>query len=189
MREVRKFVGEEYLKNFGEPSVTVRLQGEEAADPKRPAILDLFIWYPDRNSDLTTFATCGMAQIEIQGVEYRSELLFAMMGKPTPEKEREILEFLGNLALYPIGKKEPLQWWFSMEMTGEVPGFPKCNSVVLHPPFNEQGWAVMHFDLFDIQLFNVVPLTEQEHRLKKEKGVNALQQYLANKQVNIFKPR
>ncbi len=194
--ELHNFIGEQFQENFGSPSSTFRFQSEPNPIPdvfkdeeSSPELLDVFMWYPDKSSDLTTFATCGSSQRVASKSSKRFELLWAFQGKLDSDTEKSMLEFLANVAIFPFQKGDEFNWWFSMEMTGDIPGFPGCNSIILHPPFHEKGWAVMHSDLFDKNLYNVVPLTAYEHNLKKEKGIQALQDFFFQKKVNIFAPR
>ncbi len=194
MKETQEFIASQFAKNFGEPSLVYRFHAEanpipDAFKENLPETLDLYIWYPDKHSDLTTFATCGMSNLAFPHSDKRGELLLALEGKPAKETEKQIAEFMANLAIFPFKNSEIYSWWFSMDLTGDVPGFPGCKALTLHPPFSEEGWALIHTDLYDIQLFNIVPLTPYEHKIKREQGVEALQNFFYDRKVNIFAPR
>ncbi len=189
-----EYIRNQYQENFGTPSLALRFNSDanpvpEAFREPMPEYLDIYIWYPDDKSDLTTIATCGMSSVAFKDVDYRGELLLALELKPSKETEKQLVEFIANLCVFPFQQKQTYKWWFSMSLTGNVPGFEPCNAIVLHPPFTENGWAVINTDLFDVQLFNVVPLTEHEHKIKIEQGVGSLQNYLGDRKVNVFAPR
>ena len=66
----------QYQENFGTPSLALRFNSDanpvpEAFREPLPEYLDIYIWYPDDKSDLTTIATCGMSSVAFKDVDYR----------------------------------------------------------------------------------------------------------------------
>ena len=192
--ELHKFVEDQYIENFGTPAFSLRMQGGQ--DDRFPPLLDLYFWEPDDKTDLTTIATNGISQkpfvkIDPYGkeVNHRGELNFYIVGKVPQEKQNALAEFIANIALVPFSNDEPLMYWTSYGLNGTVPEFPTCPAIVLHPPFSEEGWAMMDFKDFPIFLFNVVPLTEVEHNiLTSNNATNPenLMKHLEKNKTNIF---
>ena len=189
--ELHEFVRQETVRNFGEPSHSMRFQGPEEPNPFSPfpPFLDIYVWKPDTDSDLTTCGTNGISQRPLTGHEFRGEVHFAIQGKISAELEKQLGEFLANLALFPFSNKTSFDWWSSFGLSGVIPGFKTCNAIVLHPPFHEQGWAQMHWDEFDIKILNAVPITSEEHTIITSKSIPALQDFWGDKQINLFKQR
>jgi hypothetical protein len=115
-----------------------------------------------------------------------SELLFWVQGRLSESLERNIAEFLANLALFPFFDAIRFSWWTSMRLDAVLPGYKTCNAVVLHPPFQENGWAQMQSPWGDIQLLNVVPITEEEVEVKERKGYIELQELFYQQKVDLF---
>ena len=195
--ELYKFVEEQYVENFGAISSKLRMQGGQ--DKRFPPMLDLYFWQPDDKTDLTTIATNGISQMPFvkedasgKEVTHRGELNFYVAGKLTEEKQNNLAEFIANLSLVPFSNDEPLMYWTSYELNGTVPEFPTCPAIVLHPPFSEEGWAMMDYKDFPIFLFNIVPLTKEEHNiltLNNSTNPENLMKNLEKNKTNIFTGR
>ena len=195
--ELYKFVEEQYVKNFGAMSGRACMQGSQ--DERFPRKLDVYFWDPDDKTELTTIATNGISQMPFvkedeygKKVTHRGELNFYVAGKLNKKNQNNLAEFIANFSLVPFSDNKPLMYWNSYGFTGTVPEFPTCPAIVLHPPFSEEGWAMMDYKDFQIFLFNIVPLTKEEHNiliLNNTTNPENLVKYLEKNKTNIFKGR
>jgi hypothetical protein len=164
-------VREAYRANFGPEQALLKLTGSERED--LPSELELLLWYPDAHSDLSTIATVGMSTLAmVDGT--RAELHMAWMGRVDEGTEKSLVEFLANLAVSPFLTQQQWNWWTVLGLDGAVPGFGKKNGVLLHPPFHEEGWAMLESPAGKVKIFNVVPIFEDERLLLENHGPQAL---------------
>jgi hypothetical protein len=195
------------LANFGPTASQFRLGG----DPTRtdlPSSLEVWMWHPDSHSDLTTLATCGICDQtlpnkadpknplqNLEGSGERVELHWAWMGKVDPELEVQRVQWLAQMALVPWMGADPFAWGQVLSLAGDIPGFPGCNGILLHPPFTDDGWAFaegpqseVHANSARIRILNVVPLRNDERLLASEHGLRPLFERWEREDRNPFKP-
>src|SRR5215831_14185895 len=172
-----------HIEHFGEPDCSLVFDDGKQIDGF-PSRVDVFIWNPDDESDMTTFATIGMASLPLPKASHRAELHFAIRKSLDQKEIHGVSYFLANLAMYPFQIGEPLDWWHTLSNPGEIPLFLTAKCVLLHPRFVKEGWDSITTDEGDVHILNVVPITQSEKDLRK---VSAILDRL--QEVDIFEPR
>ncbi len=197
--------------NFGPTASQFRLGG----DPERPELpseLEIWLWHPDAHSDLSTLATCGLAAQRMpdskdpDSLGERAELHFAWLGKVSPELEVERVRWLAQLALVPWNGGEAFAWGQVLSLAADIPGFPGCNGVLLHPPFSDEGWAfaqgpeiLQEHSTNQVdptqqapetvaRIHNIVPLQNDERLLASQHGLKPLFERWQREDRNPFQP-
>ena len=85
LREVYR----QHLEHFGEPTNSIRFDdGKKQAG--WPDLIDVFIWDPEPDLDITTFSTIGMSAEPLPGVSHRAELHFAVRQQINPEVQKNM---------------------------------------------------------------------------------------------------
>lgn len=178
-----KKVYDEHIRNYGEPDESFVYDDPNPISgfPKR---IDVFVWNADADCDIATFSTIGMSDQPMNGAKHRAELQFAIRQRFTKEEMGPITLFMANLAMHPFHTKSFFDWHHTIPEPGQIPLFDTAQSVWLHPPFVEGGWAKISSWLTEIRLLNIVPITTEELALK---GVQERSDALDG--VDIFSPR
>jgi hypothetical protein len=182
----------EYQKNFGNEDSVFKFSSPEdvkTQDENLPKQLEVWLWRPDKLSDLTTFATAGMSYIPQGEKSLRTELHFSIQGKLQEEEENYLAQFLANLSLHPFLTQNTFDWWSTLHLTGIIPTYDDCNSVLLHPPFHEKGWAQIDFKNYNAKILNVIPIPESELLLARQRGIEELQKLWERAEINTFERR
>lgn len=182
----------EYQKNFGNEDSVFKFSSPvdaEKQDSNVPNQLEVWLWRPDKVSDLTTFATAGMSFIPQGEKALRTELHISIQGKLQEDEENYIAQFLANLSLHPFLTNNTFDWWSTLQLTGTIPTYDDCNSVLLHPPFHEKGWAQIDFKKYNAKILNVIPIPESELLLARQRGIEELQKLWEKAEINIFERR
>lgn len=188
--EIVKLVYREHINNYGEPSKSWRFDNPPSGETKSlPSIIDVLVWPPENNIDMTTFATIGMSEKPMSGVNYRAELHFAVEGELDERAINKITIFLANLCMYPFKNSTFFDWWHILPNSGNIPEFPSASSVLLHPAFVKGGWELITTEFGQVKILNVIPITKFEYNLSKENGVNQLLDYLDDNKISYFAPR
>lgn len=172
-----------HIEHFGEPNRSVVFDDRKQIDgfPNR---VDVLIWYPNGECDITTFATIGMASLPLPKANHRAELHFAIRKSLEQSQIKDVSRFLANLAMYPFQIGEPLDWWHTLSRPGEIPLFSTAKCLLLHPRFVNEGWDSIATDEGDVHILNAVPITKEEKDLRE---VSAILDRLG--EVDIFEPR
>jgi hypothetical protein len=186
----------QYQKNFGNEDSIFKFSAPSDSQEKDstqnsnlPKQLEVWLWRPDKISDLTTFATAGMS-FQTQGQkQIRTELHFSIQGTLQEAEENNLAQFLANLSLHPFLTDNTFDWWNTLDLTGTIPGYDDCNSVLLHPPFHEKGWAKIDFKNYNAKILNVIPIPKSELLLARERGIEELQKLWERAEINIFERR
>lgn len=181
-----QLVGQVYLEHiahFGEPDESIVYDGGKAISgfPER---IDVLVWEPTADLDITTLATIGMSDAAMPGASHRAELHFAVRKELARDEMEAASLFLANLAMYPFHHEMSLDWWNTIQKPGAIPAFDKAQSALLHPRFVEDGWDTIHVDGTEVRILNVVPVTLDELKLKQ---VDRLAEELGK--IDIFAPR
>jgi hypothetical protein len=199
LREVYR----EYMKRFGEPATSIvfdqtnRNRSTALDDLIQPGgipdRIEVFIWEPDHEHDVTMFLTIGMAVFPLPKVTHRAELHFAVRKPLTHEEQHAVSCFLANLAVYPFHHGEPLDWWHTMSNPGEIPLYSTAKCLLLGR-YTKKGWDnkngwwdLLTTDEGDIRILTVVPITQQEKDLGGTVGLGAIRERLDA--IDIFTPR
>ncbi len=188
--EIVKNVYREHIEKFGEPAQSFRYDNQSSDNGiSYPQFVDVMIWVPDEDVNMTTFATIGMSDKAMKGVDYRVELHLAVEGALDENTTGKLTIFLANLSLYPFMNSTYFDWWHTVPNAGNIPGFPSTQSLLLHPAFVKDGWDLICTDLGHIKIINIVPITKEEQQMSKEKGINALLDYLDENEISYFARR
>jgi len=188
--EIVKKVYREHIEKFGEPTRSLRYDKKEPYDSNAyPPFIDVMIWSPEEDLNMTTFATIGMSDMPMKGADYRIELHMSVEGELDEETAANITIFLANLAQYPFINSTYFDWWHTVPNAGEIPGYKTTHSLLLHPAFVENGWDLICTDYGHVKIINVIPITKEEQLMSKEKGINFLLDYLEENEVSYFARR
>ena len=180
----------EHISKFGEPARSVSYENPPSdSDDIYPSSIDVMVWSPDNEVNITTFATIGMSEKVMQGADHRAELHFSVEGTLGTELTSEITMFMANLSLYPFMNNTYFDWGYTLPGIGKVPGFPAAGSLLLHPAFMEDGWDLISTDDAEVKIINVIPVTQKEYMLSKEKGINAMLDYMDENNISFFQQR
>lgn len=181
---IRKIFSE-HIANYGEPDQSYRFDSRHTrSEILALDVLDVMIWRPTDDCEMTTFATIGMAERPMKDASHRVELHFAIRGKLSAKEESESARFLADIAVYPFFNDCNLNWWHTIRQA-EIPQFARCCAILFHPAFVENGWQIIECDEMRVHLLNVVPITKEELELKR-KDLNELVDYLADSDIDLF---
>ena len=130
-----------------------------------PARIDVFIWDPTDDCNMSTFSTIGMSAIPLQAT-HRAEVHFSIRRLLSNSEKHDAARFLANLAMYPFSIDEPLDWWHTISRPGNIPLYRAAECVLLHPRFANGGWDSIATSEGEVRLWNVVPITQEERALR-----------------------
>lgn len=180
----------EHIDKFGDPFRSVRYENPPSdSDDIYPSFIDVMIWSPDDEVNITTFSTIGMSEKKMRGADHRAELHFSVEGLLNDELMSQITLFMANVSLYPFMNDSYFDWGHTLPNIDSVPGFPAARSLLFHPAFMEEGWDLIATDEADVKIINIIPITKDEHVLSKEKGINAMLDYMDEQGISFFTPR
>ncbi len=179
----------EHVEHFGEPAASIMFDASARA-PDAPPAPDLLvmIWRPEKGCPMTTFATVGASTRSMPGTGKRVEFHFSVRGRVPAKVEREVTLFLANLSTYPWDHGHVLDWWHTLSSVGEIPGFPLCCAILLHPRFTEEGWDTVKHGRQQVRILNAVPITANELAVTRL-DLRALLRRWAEDRIDIFKDR
>ncbi len=175
-----------HLDHFGEPDEGIVFDDPPPLNDTFPSRIDVFIWQPTADCDVTTFATIGMAARPMSGSRHRAELHFGIRDSLTPANQRKVAAFMANLAIYPFYHQTSFDWWHRIRQPGKIPMFPSCPSLFFHPRFVADGWDTVVFQDTDIRLLNIIPVTQAEYDLGSPAKALA---YMADNELDFLTPR
>ncbi len=188
--EIVKSVYHEHIAKFGEPSRSYRYENTPSNESiVYPSHVDVMVWDPEEDFLMTTLCTIGMSAQPMNGVDYRVELHMSIAEEMDEELVGELTVFLANLSLYPFMYSTFFDWWHTLPNVGNIPGYSEPRSLLLHPAFVKDGWDLMCTAGTHVKILNVIPITNDEQTLSKEKGVEALINYLFENEISYFDRR
>lgn len=155
----------------------------------RPTLKHVMVWPADDEVDVSTFQTIGMSERTIPDADYSAELhmgIRAFLRKP--ERER-VSRYLANVAEYAFDHQRALDWWHTVSNPGEIPHFPGCKHLMLHPRFTEEGFDTVPDADGVVKVFFVVPITPLERHLLVDHGRDEFIDYVADKEIDLFSDR
>lgn len=182
VNEIAKEIYQSYVEHFGEPDDSM-LFNDDTLPNGFPNFIDVMIWNPDEEIDITTFSTIGMSTASMKD-DSRAELSFAIRKQLTEDEQNKVCTFLANLALYPFFNETTLSWWHKLYEPGDIPVFSTASSLLLHPAFIEDGFDKIETSEGRVKILNLVPLRQEEVELKE---IDKILQKLEG--VDIFNPR
>jgi hypothetical protein len=132
--------------------------------------LEVLVYRPANATDVTAFATIGMAGQEMSaapgpGGGGRAELHLRRRGELARIQERNIALRLANLAVHPFRTEAQLNWGHLIGFGEDFPTFPGCQAVFLSGPLSAGGLDYVRTSVDDVRIINVVPITEAEREL------------------------
>lgn len=149
--------------------------------------IDVLIYRPTAELDMTSLATVGMAGAEMPSGG-RAELRFAREGRLGPADENAIATQLANLAVHPLIARTPIGWGEIIGLEDEFPTFPGCPAVFLSGPFTAEGRGYIDTAEGKVRVINVVAITEAERaQARTMPPIDFLQDLMDR--VNIFTAR
>jgi hypothetical protein len=189
--QIVKSVYKEHINRFGEPNNSVRFgDGEPVKGEEHlPSFVDVFIWKSDEEVDINTFSTIGMSDKDMNGADFRSELHFSVRGHLTDAEITKINTFLANISVYPFIQDTHFDWFQLLSNPGQIPCFDKATSILFHPAFIENGWDTIENEEKLVKILNVVPITEDERQIMKDKGFSALAEHFEKNNIDLFQRR
>lgn len=188
--ELVKAVYRAHIQNFGEPAQSIRYDNPPSYDPDTyPSFIDVMVWPPEEDLNMTTFSTIGMSEKPMNGADFRAELHFAIEGALNKELTSKITIFLANLSIYPFMNSTYFDWWHTLPNVSSIPGFESTTSVLIHPAFMKGGWNSISLKEEHVKILNIIPITKEEQALSKDKGVKYLLDYLEKNEISYFKRR
>lgn len=129
--------------------------------------LDVLVYRPTSTTDMTSFASIGMAEKEMPvapgpGGGGRAELYFRRRGPLPRSDEYAIAVRLANLAIHPFVTGQQLNWGHIIGFGDDFPTFPGCRAVFLAGPLSAGGLDYVRTSGGAVRVINVVPITEAE---------------------------
>lgn len=181
----------EHIEHYGEPNESIRFGGDTNAKGEEhiPSLIDIFVWLPNEDIDITTFSTIGMSDKPMNETEHRVELHFAIRKNLKETEISKISTFLANMAVYPFLNNTFFDWYHILSNPLEIPDFETANTILFLPAFVKNGWDTIQFNKQIIKILNVVPITNIEKEIMKNRGIDALYSYFESEQIDIFKGR
>jgi len=159
-------------------------------DDSWPQRIDVLIWEDDADLDITTFATVGMCDRPMTHADHRCELHFSIRRPASDTDLNRVANFCANLAVYPFANQTFFDWVQTINSPGEIPYFPNCSALLLHPAFVEDGWDTMEFEGTKINIMNLVPVTSDELETRRQANDPfAIFDYLAENEIDVFRDR
>ena len=147
------------------------------------------VWPADATSDVTAFNTLGMSERPIPGADYCAELHLGIRGGLDEPARAEVGRFLANLAQFPFHRSVELDWWELIREPGPIPSFPNCRHLLLHPRLAGDGIDVLDDPDGPVKLFYVIPITPLERRLMLERGRQAFQEHVRDRDIDLLTDR
>lgn len=129
--------------------------------------LDVLVYRPRSGTDMTSFATIGMAAKEMPAVPGpggggRAELHLRRRGPLTRSEEHAIAVRLADLAVHPFVTGTQLNWGHMIGFREDFPTFAGCRAVFLAGPLSAEGLDYVHTSAGAVRVINVVPITDAE---------------------------
>lgn len=180
--EITKEIYQSYVNHFGEPDDSMFFSDEKLPD-NFPDFIDIMIWRPDKETDITTFSTIGMSTAPMKDGN-RVELSFAIRKNLTEEEKNKVCIFIANLVLYPFFTETHLSWWHKLLEPGNIPVFKTAKALLFHPAFIENGFDTVETSEGTVKILNIVPLKQEEAELRE---IDLIMQKLEG--IDIFDPR
>jgi hypothetical protein len=186
---ITQIVYREFLQHFGQPDVVVTYDAAQTEGVEAPPLEQILVmvWRPTPELDITTFGTVGMSARNVPGATYRLELLFSARGLLDDLLERQVTQFLANMAGYPWDHTHTLDWGHTLSDPGPIPAFPGCRAILFHPRWVPEGWDTVEHGKDVVRLLNAVPLTLREKEIAL-RGTD-LNAYWEEHEVDIFSDR
>ncbi len=177
------------LERFGEPDGSIAFYDPPPPNDSWPQRIDVLYWKDTEDLDITTFSTIGMCDRPMRHAEHRCELHFSIRGRAETINMQKVSAFCANLAVYPFAHETFFDWAQLIKAPGDIPCFPSCRYLMLHPAFVKDGWDQVVIDGTKILIMNLVPLNESEVQYRAKHGPFSIFDYIVERQLDIFSDR
>lgn len=158
-------------------------------DRPAPTLKHVMVWPADDETDVCTFQTLGMSDRLMPGADYAAELHMGVREYlRKPDRER-VARFLANVAEYPFDHGRTLDWWHVVSQPGDIPHFPGCRHLLVHPKFADEGFDEVDDEGGPVRVLYVVPITPHERHLLIDHGKDAFLDYAADHEIDLFRDR
>jgi hypothetical protein len=174
---------------WGEPDDLIIYNGWSNVPPTILPVVHVAIWDANKDCDVTTFATLGMSEGLMSGVDYRAELTLGYRGKLNSPVRWSLSNFVANVTEYPFMNGLALDWWQCLNNPGVIPGFPGCTNLLVAPTFGDDKFRHFPEPDHNVKLLSLVPITPRENRILVEEGRSAFLDYWESSGADIFAPR
>jgi hypothetical protein len=155
---------------WGEPDDLIIYDGWAAIPPTILPVVHVAIWDADESCDVTTFATLGMSEGRMSGVEHRAELTLGYRGQLEPSVRRALATFVANVTEYPFMNGLGLDLWHRLNNPGAIPGFAGCTQLLVAPMFGDDDFGHFPEPDEDVKLLSLVPITPRENHILAKHG-------------------
>ena len=125
----------------------------------------------------------------MRGAKYFTELHLGCRVRLKKQDRERMARYLANIAEYPFTNDLKLNWWEVITKPGNVPFFPGCRHLLLHPRLTTEGVDVFEDEEGSVRLLYVVPITPLEHHLFVAHGRDALVGYFAENEIDVLSDR
>lgn len=177
----------DYLRNFGEPDLSVRFE-ENDPQSKVPDPIDIFVWLPTAEIDVTTLSTMGMCAQKMPQSDLRVELQMGIRGTLQEQELNDVIRFVANVAATPFVLDTYFDWFHTIPCP-KIPGFPSCTALLFHPSLGDPGWNEVKTSVDTVKLLQIFPITEAEYQLRQSKGMDALIEHFMTNDIDVFSRR
>jgi|GEM_PF-1922607 hypothetical protein len=187
--DISRAVHRAALERFGEADQSFIFDARTArVAPPPHGHLEVLIWRPTDELEMTTLLTIGMSARPVPDVQHRLELLFSVGRALTAEEERACARFLANMAGYPWDHRRALDFWHRLAAPGPIPCFPHCQKILFHPRLVAEGWDTVEHEGVEVRLLHPIPVTTEESALAAD-SVTALLRYFHRENIDLFLDR
>ena len=193
MRKTSKLstkIYQEHLAMFGEPGATFDFKtSQNDRDLGCPSHIQVLVWEPDNELNLTRFTTIGMSDVTLDDNEHRTELHFSLIADLKPAEIDACSEFIASVALSSFKTNNKFDWWNRITTEAPVPIFSDSNQLLLHPAFVKDGWDTIESGERVVKIMNLVALTKQDSERADKDGLTDMLNHLYDNNISFFEPR
>jgi hypothetical protein len=175
----------------GEPEDLWVFDPLDFKEPPPPflGLTHVMAWPADEHCDVTSFQSLGMSDRRMTGADYFCEVHFALRARLTEQERLEVARRIADVCAYPFQFDRKLDWWEVIRDPGRLPGFEGCQHLLLHPRLTPEGFDQIEDPDGIVKVLHLVPITPLERQLLLEHGRRALQEYLAENEIDVLKDR
>jgi hypothetical protein len=175
----------------GEPEDLWVFDPLDFEDPAPPylGVTHVMAWPADRNCDVTSFLSLGMSDRRMVGADYFCEVHFAIRAPLTKQERLKVARRVADICAYPFQHDRKLDWWELIRDPGRLPGFQGCKHLLLHPRLSPEGFDLVEDPDGIVKVLYLIPITPLERHLLLEHGRQALQEYLAENNIDVLEDR
>ena len=182
-----RFIYLEHLTRLGKPSGYFSFNSR-VATYDIPAEIVVFYWENSGREPVTVFGSLGMSSFAMQDGAF-AEIHLSVRGSLNTDQIMQFCRFVANFAIYPFFHGVAIDWWHLIIDVGKIPVFSDSFSLLIHPEFPFDNWAIINIGDEHVKILNIIPLTESEAYIVQNKGILKLLDYMSEKKIDIFQIR